>query len=426
MADHGLERQREIFINGLAGKKPVIPFNHLKLEEKASKKLSKKAFAYIAGGAGQEHTALENRKGIDAWQIWPRMLRGVADRDMSTTLFGDKVSAPFLLSPIGVLEVAHKNADLAVAKAATDQDIPFVFSNQASVSMEKCSAAMGNGSRWFQLYWSKERDLVQSLVERAEACGCSAIVVTLDTTMLGWRPRDLELAYLPFLQGKGIAQYVSDPVFQRLLDEPKKDEPQSIKPSKNLDAVRNVIKVIKSYPEGSLINRITSGRPLAAVKKFISIYTNPAISWGDLSFLREHTKLPIILKGILHPDDALKAIDHGVDGIMVSNHGGRQVDGAVSTAAVLPEVVKVVNRQSKIIVDSGIRSGTDVFKALALGADAVGIGRPYAYALAIAGEAGVNELIRNYKADFDLCMALTGCSKLSDIDEHMLHLNSST
>ena len=426
MADYGLERQREVFINGLAGKKPVIPFNHLKLEEKASRKISKEAFAYIAGGAGQEITASENREGFDAWQIWPRMLRGVADRDMSSTLFGDKISAPFFLSPIGVLEMAHKTADLAAGRAAADQEIPFVFSNQASVSMEKCSAAMGDSPRWFQLYWSKERNLVQSFVERAEACGCSAIVVTLDTTTLGWRPRDLELAYLPFLQGKGIAQYVNDPVFQRLLNEPVQEEPGKQGPTKNLTAIKNVLKVIRSYPEGSLINRLTSGRPLAAVKKFISIYTNPAISWDDLSFLREHTSLPVILKGILHPDDALKAIDHGVEGIMVSNHGGRQVDGAVSTAAVLPEIVKAVNGQSKILVDSGIRSGTDVFKALALGADAVGVGRPYAYALAIAGEAGVNELIRNYKAEFDLCMALTGCSKLSDIDDRMLHPGKNT
>lgn len=425
MADYGLERQREIFINGLAGKKPQIPFDYLKLEQKASRKISREAFAYIAGGAGQEITARENRKGFDAWQIWPRMLRGVADRDMSTSLFGNKVSAPFFLSPIGVLEMAHKKADLAVSKAAAKQEIPFIFSNQASVSMERCSAAMSDNTRWFQLYWSKERDLVQSFVERAEACGCSAIVVTLDTTMLGWRPRDLELGYLPFLQGKGIAQYVSDPVFQRLMDQPVEEAPDKAKATKNLTAVRNVLKVIRSYPEGNLIHRLTSGRPLAAVKKFISIYTNPAISWEDLSFLREHTKLPIILKGILHPDDALKAIDHGADGIMVSNHGGRQVDGAVSTARVLPEIVRVVNKQSRIFVDSGIRSGADVFKALALGADAVGIGRPYAYALAIAGEAGVNELISNYKADFDLCMALTGCSGLSDINEEMLHINKS-
>lgn len=420
MANYGLDRQREVFINGMAGDKPVIPFNYNKLEERASQKLSKEAFAYIAGGAGEESTARANRRDFDSWQIWPRMLRGVDKRDMSFSLFNDKITAPFFLSPIGVLELAHKQADLAVAKAAARHQIPFTFSNQASFPVERCSELMNSSPLWFQLYWSKNLDLVQSFLERAEKTGASAIVVTLDTTLLGWRPRDLELAYLPFLQGKGIAQYVSDPVFQRLLDEPEEKGAGKPQPRKNLAAIKNIIKVIKSYPEGSLIKKLTSGRPLTAVKKFISIYTNPAITWKDLSFLREHTTLPIVLKGVLHPDDARKAIDHGVDGLIISNHGGRQVDGAVSTALVLPEIAVAVQKQAKVMVDSGIRSGADVFKALALGADAVGIGRPYAYALALNGEAGVDELISNYKADFDLCMALAGCSKLSDINEEML------
>jgi lactate 2-monooxygenase len=420
MANYGLDRQREIFIDGISGKKPLIPIDFAKLEKRAGEKMSKEGYAYLAGGAGREQTIQDNSRGFNLWQIWPRMLRGVAQREMRTTLFGDQLSAPFLLAPIGVLELAHQQADLAVAKAAAKHNIPFIFSNQASVPMERCSSAMGDSPRWFQLYWSKSRDLVQSFVQRAEGCGASAIVVTLDTTMLGWRPRDLDLAYLPFLQGKGIAQYVSDPVFQRLLLELDEELQPGPQPAKNWSSIRHIIKVIRAYPEGSLRSKLQSGKPLAAVKKFINMYTNPAITWTDLAFLRENTQLPILLKGILHPDDALKSIDFGMDGIIVSNHGGRQVDGAVSTAAVLPQIVKATQKQIKVLVDSGIRSGSDIFKALALGADAVCIGRPYAYALALAGEAGVDELIRNYKAELDLCMALTGCRDLTEIDGRML------
>lgn len=271
MANYGLDRQREVFINGMAGDKPVIPFNYSKLEKRASQKLSKEAFAYIAGGAGVESTAHANRRDFDSWKIWPRMLRGVDRRDMSATLFNREITAPFFLSPIGVLELAHKQADLAVARAAARHRIPFTFSNQASFPLERCSKEMNGSQLWFQLYWSKNQDLVQSFLERAEKSGASAIVVTLDTTLLGWRPRDLELAYLPFLQGKGIAQYVSDPVFQRLLEEPEEFEEGKPQPKKNLAAIKNLVKVIRAYPEGSLIKKLTSGRPLAAVKKFINI-----------------------------------------------------------------------------------------------------------------------------------------------------------
>jgi lactate 2-monooxygenase len=288
-----------------------------------------------------------------------------------------------------------------------------IFSNQASKPMEAVSEAMGDGVRLFQLYWSKSNDLVASFVQRAERCGCSAIVVTLDTTMLGWRTRDLDLAYLPFLEGKGIAQYTSDPVFQKLMDEP--DASPGVKKRISLQSILGLLEMTKNYPDKGFLKKLKSRRPLKAVQKFISIYSNPAVTWDDLKFLRTVTKLPILLKGILHPDDARKAIDYGVDGIYISNHGGRQVDGSISTIEALPVIAKAVNKQLPILFDSGIRGGADAFKAIALGATAIGIGRPYVYALALAGEKGVRELLKNFKADFELTMGLAGCRAVQEI-----------
>ena len=340
-------------------------------------------------------------------------------RDLSIELFGKKLSTPFLTAPIGVLEMAHKEADIAVAKATSSMDIPMIFSNQASVPMEDCAAVMGAGPRWFQLYWSKSNDLVASLVSRAEACGCDAIVVTLDTTMLGWRIRDLDLAYLPFLQGKGIAQYISDPVFQKLVDEMPDEDPDGLKPPINLNTLGNISALMKRYP-GSTVGNFKSKRPLKAVRQFIGVYSRPSLTWDDLPFLRKHTSLPILLKGILHPEDAQKAVDAGIDGIIVSNHGGRQVDGSVSAIAALPEVVRAVNNNIPVIMDSGIRGGADAFKAIALGAKAVCIGRPYVYALALAGMEGVKQVLQYFVADFELTMGLAGCTSISEIDSSRL------
>jgi lactate 2-monooxygenase len=287
--------------------------------------------------------------------------------------------------------------------------------------MEEVSGVMGDSFNMFQLYWSKSNDLVASFVQRAERCGCSAIVVTLDTTMLGWRTRDLDLAYLPFMEGKGIAQYTSDPVFQKLMDEPDLNPP--VKKLITIQAFLGLIEMTKNYPGNGFLKKLKSGRPVKAVQKFVSIYSNPAVTWNDLKFLRTITKLPIILKGILHPDDAHQSIDYGVDGILVSNHGGRQVDGAISTIEALPAIVKAVNHQIPVLMDSGIRGGADAFKALALGATAVGIGRPYVYALALAGEVGVRELLKNYLADFELTMGLSGCRSVKEITHESLISN---
>jgi len=414
-----VERQQSVYLGGLGGRKPKVSVDVAELERRAAEYMSEEAYAYIAGGAGREGTMARNLAAFDDWRIVPTMLRNVADRDISVELFGLRLNSPFLLCPIGVLEMAHKDADLAVARAAAAEGVPYIFSNQASRSMEECSKAMDDAPRWFQLYWSKSDELVSSFVARAEHCGCEAIVVTLDTTLLGWRTRDLDLAYLPFLRGKGIAQYTSDPVFRKQLSEPLPEEASGGKPPLSLNVLGVLAQVLKSWPEGAL-QGLSSGQAMAAVQRFIATYSRPTLTWNDLSFLRERTELPILLKGILDPEDARKALDHGVDGLIVSNHGGRQVDGSVSTLEQLPKIVDAVAGQLPVIMDSGIRGGADAFKALALGATAVGLGRPYCYGLAMAGENGVREVLQNFKADFELTMALAGCRDIGEITRDKL------
>lgn len=409
---NALDRQRTIYLDGAAGIRPTLPVDFARLEQEARDKMNHEAWAYIAGGAGRETAMAANVSGFDRWRIVPRMLRNVEHRDTSTSLFGSTMPAPFFLAPIGVLEMAHPQADLAVARAASQAGIPYVFSNQASVPMEQCAAAMGATPRFFQLYWSRSDELVVSFLQRAKACGCSGIVVTLDTTMLGWRTRDLDLASLPFLKGMGIAQYTSDPVFRKIMDQP--DPSPKAKTKITWSAIQTLLSATRNYP-GSFWANLRSGAGLRAVRSFVRIYSRPNITWADLPFLRKHTELPIILKGILHPYDARKALDYGVDGIYVSNHGGRQVDGAIGAIEALPGIAEVVRGKVPVLIDSGFRGGADVFKALALGADAVGIGRPYCYALALNGQAGVEELLANWMADFELTMGLAGCKNLAEV-----------
>jgi lactate 2-monooxygenase len=409
-----LARQQAIYTAGMSGHRPTVPIDYAALETAAEEAMSNEAFAYIAGGAGRESTMAANRRAFERWRIVPRMLRDVDNRDTSIELFGRRLSQPFLLCPIGVLEMAHHEADIAVARAASVRGVPMLFSNQASRSMEDCAAAMEavnpGAPRWFQLYWSKSDALVESLVSRAEACGCEALVVTLDTTLLGWRARDLDMAHLPFLLGQGIAQYTSDPVFRDSLAGAGDDGPR---PKINARTLRNVLAAARHYP-GSSLRALTSGQALAAVRQFIATYSRPNITWADLAWLRERTRLPIVLKGVLDGADAKLAVEHGVDGLIVSNHGGRQVDGARASLDALPEIVAAAP-DLPVILDSGIRGGADVFKALALGATAVGLGRPYAYGLALAGEAGVGEVLDNLATDFELTMALAGCADIGAI-----------
>jgi isopentenyl diphosphate isomerase/L-lactate dehydrogenase-like FMN-dependent dehydrogenase len=417
-------RQFAIYLGGVAGLRPRVPLNADALERRAGEVMSPAAFAYLAGGAGAERTMAANRAALDRWAIVPRVLRDVSQRDTTVQLFGRTLPAPVLLAPVGVLELAHRTADLAVARAAAALGVPMIFSNQASVPMEECAAAMGDAPRWFQLYWSKSDELVASFVRRAEACGCDAIVVTLDTAHLGWRPRDLELASLPFLRGQGLAQYTSDPVFRAQLKSDlvdrgrasRPDEPgaASMRPPLRLQTILTALAQKAAFP-GGLMRNLTSGAPRAAVQRFVATYSRPSLTWDQLPFLRQHTKLPIVLKGVLHPDDARRALDAGVDGIVVSNHGGRQIDGEIGALDALPGVADLVAGRVPVLFDSGIRGGADVFKALALGARAVLLGRPYVYGLACGGQAGVEEVVGNLLGEFELTLSLAGCRGVGEI-----------
>jgi len=380
----GQARQVETYLKGLQGGRATVPFDMTALEAQAREKMTPEAWAYVAGGAGREATMDANRSALERVRIVPRMARDSANRDLSVSLFGRTLPTPFLTAPIGVLSLAHLEGDLAVARAAGELGVPMIISNQASFPLEQIADCCGASPKWFQLYWGRSDDLVASLVRRAEAAGCEAIVVTLDTTILGWRVRDLDMGNLPFLKGQGIAQYTSDPVFRSLLPEP---------PEKN---------------------------PQAAALLFTQIYSDPSLSWEKLKTLRRITRLPIVLKGVQHPEDAALAVQHGFDAIVVSNHGGRQVDGAAGSADQLPLCAERVGGKIPVLFDSGIRSGADAFKALALGADAVCVGRPWVYGLATKGQAGVEAVLANLLGELDLTLALAGVKSVRELDREAL------
>ena len=416
----GRARQARIYQEGVSGRRPRVPVTWTRLEAAARRAMSRAAYAYVAGAAGLEDTMAANREGFGRWRIVPRVLRDVSARDTGIELFGRRLPAPLLLCPVGVLEMAHPDADVAVARAAAAEGVPLIISNQASRPMEEIAGAMGASPRWFQLYWSTEDRVVESLVARAEAIGAEALVVTLDTTMLGWRPRDLDLAWLPFAHGQGIAQYTSDPGFGRVVDErmaaPPGDRPA---PRPTLAALRTLIDITRAHP-GGFFSNLVSPRPRAAVETFLDTYSRPSLTWDDLAFVRSRTELPILLKGVLHPADAARALDEGMNGVVVSNHGGRQVDGAIAAVDALPAIAEAVAGRAPVLLDSGVRSGADAFKALALGADAVCIGRPYVYGLALAGEDGVREVVANLLAEFDLTMGLAGLASVDEISADAL------
>lgn len=417
---HALDRQRYIYMNGMSGKRPVIPFHADKLRALAKRNMSEAAWAYIDGGAGDESTMTANTSAFSSVGIRPHMMHNNETADFSSSLFGMKLNFPLMLAPIGALDLVCGDSDLITAKACHATNTPFVFSNQASQPMEACALQMGSTPHWFQLYWSKSDDLVLSFVKRAEAAGSKAIVLTVDTTLLGWRSRDLSLGYLPFLRGMGIAQYTSDPVFNKLLKQGAgKAFAGAAKPSVTLTTIANLLRLKANYPGGFWKN-LTNKDALDAVRLFVNSYTNPALSWDNVKWLRQQTTLPIIIKGIMRGDDALLAVQNGADGIIVSNHGGRQVDGAISSITALQAVRAVVPKPFPVLLDSGIRSGSDVFKAIALGADAVLLGRPYAYGLAIARQSGVEAVINNIINDFELTARLSGCRNLAEIDDTMV------
>lgn len=376
MSHLGFERQFQIFASGTP---PTLPLAFEAWEARARDVLPPAAFGYVAGGAGSEDTARENRQAFERWRVRPRVLRDVSDRDLSTTIGATRFVAPIFLGPVGVLSIVHPDAELAVARAASTLGLPFILSTVSSFTIEQV-AAVGDGPRWFQLYPGRDRSVMASLIRRAEAAGYTALVVTVDAPMLGWRVRDLHNAYLPFLQGQGIANYLSDPAFRAGLARPPEDDPR------------------------------------AAIQHFLNVFVNPSFTWTDVAALREMTRLPLLIKGITHPDDARLALENGSDGLIVSNHGGRQVDGAVAALDALPEIADAVGEKMPVLFDSGIRDGADILKALALGARAVLLGRPYVYGLAVGGDVGVVEVTRNLLADFDLELALSGFRAVRELD----------
>jgi L-lactate dehydrogenase (cytochrome) len=367
---------REIYMRGLGGEAPAVPVAVADLERAATEAMEPRAANYVGAGAGSEDTIRANAEAFRRHRIVPRMLRDVSARDLTTTLLGTAMPAPLLLAPIGVQKILHPDGELATARAAAAVGVPMIASTNSHFTLEEIAGAGGaKAPRWFQLYWANDRPLMESFVGRAERAGYGAIVVTVDTFIPGWKPRDLQQAWLPFLEGMGVGNYFQDPVFRAGLEKtPEEDQG-------------------------------------AATGHFLGVQANPALTWDDLSSLRELTSLPIVVKGIQHVDDAREAAHRGLDGIVVSNHGGRQVDGAIASLDALPAIAAAVGDELAVLFDSGVRGGADVLKALALGADAVCLGRPYVWGLTLGGEAGVEAVLRMVLGELDLTMALCGLTR---------------
>ncbi len=371
--------QLEIYLKGLSGVVPSLPMGYAEWEAKAQAAMSPSVYSYVAGGAGDERTQRVNRTAFDRWGLIPRMLVGATERDLSVELFGMTLPAPVFMAPIGVLGLCDRDGhgDLAGARAAARTGVPLMVSTLTQDPLEDVAAELGDTPGFFQLYTPTDRELAASLVRRAEAAGYRGIVVTLDTWVPGWRPRDLSTSNFPQLRGLCLANYFTDPVFCAGLDQPPGQNPQ------------------------------------AAVLRWVQLFGN-SLTWDDLPWLRSLTALPLILKGICHPDDARRARDAGMDGIYCSNHGGRQANGGVPAIDCLPGVVEAVDGLP-VLFDSGIRNGADIVKALALGASAVGVGRPYAYGMALAGTEGTVHVLRSLLAEADLIMAVDGYPTLADL-----------
>lgn len=448
--------QSAIYRAGVYGRRPVVPTSPDALAAAARRRMTRTGWSYVAGGAGAQRTVAANREAFGRYRIVPRQLVDVGERSLRTTLLGRDLPAPVLFAPVGALELAvqHQrggraaapgNAEPALSRAARDLGLPVVISSQASTPMEQTAVDLGDSPRWFQLYWSSDDALVESFVSRAEASGCEAIVVTVDTHVLGWRTADLDLGYLPFARAEGIAQYLSDPVFRGLV-EARVQRAASAEASTGEEAtperptpaaVRSLLSMARHHP-GPTLRNLTQPHARAAVETFLDVFSRSTLTWADLAWLRARTTLPILVKGIQHPDDARAALDHGADGIIVSNHGGRQIDNAIASLDALGPVVDAVRERTgasgsgaggrgadgsvPVLFDSGIRTGADVFTALALGADAVLLGRPWVYGLALAGADGVRAVAEHVLAELDLTMALAGVSGVEQIGRHNLAL----
>ncbi|MEV7778397.1 alpha-hydroxy-acid oxidizing protein [Kitasatospora sp. NPDC088351] len=371
--------QNEIYFDGLFGVQPTLPMTFADLETRARAALSPSVWSYVAGGAGDERTQRANVSAFEGWGLVPRMMVGARQRDLTVDLFGLRLPSPLFLAPIGVIGLCAQDGhgDLAAARAAARTGVPMVASTLSVDPMEQVADRLGDTPGLFQLYTPTDRALAESLVRRAEAAGFRGIVITLDTWLTGWRPRDLATGNFPQLRGHALANYTSDPVFRaRLAKTPEED-------------------------------------PRAAVLEWAGVFGNP-LTWDDLPWLRSLTDLPLVLKGICHPEDVRRARDGGVDAVYCSNHGGRQADGGLPALDALPGVVEAADGLP-VLFDSGVRTGADVVKALALGATAVGVGRPYAYGLALGGEDGVVHVLRSLLAEADLLMAVDGYPALADL-----------
>ncbi|WP_322047668.1 alpha-hydroxy-acid oxidizing protein [Paraburkholderia sp. J67] len=364
--------QFEIYFNGLHGRKPDLPVDFAGLEARASAAMPPSVLSYVQGGCGDETTQRRNVEAFSQWGIVPRRMVDTRERDLSVEMFGKRYASPLMLSPIGVIGICSQDGhgDIATAKAAATAGVPMIASTLMNDPLETVAQALGDGDAFFQLYTPKDRELAESFVRRAEAAGYKGIVVTVDTWIPGWRPRDLNEGNFPQLRGVALANYFSDPHFRAKLAAP---------------------------PEAD---------PAAAVRLWASVF-GQAVTWDDLAWLRSLTKLPLIVKGIQHPDDARRAVDLGADAVFCSNHGGRQANGGIAAIDMLPEVV-AASGKTPVWFDSGIRTGTDVVKALAMGASMVGVGRPYAYGLALGGSAGIVHVVRSMLAEADLLMAVDG------------------
>lgn len=378
------DHYRSIYLAGAGGTKPSIPVDWLQLAARAEEVLEERAAGYVFGSAGAGETERANRLAFDSWQIVPRMLRDVARRDLHTAPFGSRWPAPLALAPVGVQTILHPEGEMATARAAARLGVPMTVGTAAGYTLEEIADVLGETPRLFQLYWPNDPELAESFLRRAEAAGYEAIVVTVDNAFPGWKPRDLQNAYLPVVEGVGLANFFSDPVFRAALEVPPEQD------------------------QG------------AAIGHFIGVFGNPSLTWDDLDWLRARTSLPIVLKGILHADDAREARERGVEGIVVSNHGGRQVDGAIAALDALLPIVAAVGSDLTVLLDSGIRSGADVVKALALGADAVLLGRPYLWGLALEGSDGVEAVLRYVLAELDLTMGLSGFTSADALTPEIL------
>ncbi|MEM7664867.1 MAG: alpha-hydroxy-acid oxidizing protein [Pseudomonadota bacterium] len=373
--------QNEIYNAGLSGILPDFPVDFATLEKRAHEALGPMMTNYVAGGCGDEHTQDTNASAFHHWGMVPRMMVDCAERDLSIEIFGQKYDNPLFMAPIGLNGEASqdRHGDIAAAQASAATGVPFCASTLSNDPLEDVFTACGDTAPWFQLYTSRNKDVAESMIRRAEKAGYKALVVTLDTWVTGWRPRDLNASNFPQLRGKVLQNYMTDPEFRKILPKPPEEDMQT----------------------AIMIWAATFGQVL---------------TWEHMEWFKSVTDLPIVLKGICHPEDAKLAVDHGADAIYCSNHGGRQANGGIATIDLLGDVVKAAG-DTPVLFDSGIRSGTDAVKALALGATAVGVGRPYTYGLAIGGAKGAEWVLRSILAEADLLMAVNGYPTLEAVRE---------